>query len=265
MSGETEERTRKRRKKKKKSKFGYYLYAVVILLLTITNITLATLLLTHVQSIQVSGTENSQQSEIVSWIKEDPMTTNSLYTLFKFKTGSYTLPVYLEDVKVSLSAPWKVKVKVTEKQIIGCLIKDNSYIYFDEEGLVLQKTMEYKEGIPVIEGLDVENAEKYATLQVSNEKVFDYFVSVTKEIEKNELSPDRIVWEDDSMNLFFEQVCVQLGKSNFDEKVIQLPPILEKLEGKSGTLHLEHYTSDSTSISFEENVEENDEENTEDS
>ena len=118
--------------RKKKSKFGYYLYAVVILVLTITNITLATLLLTHVQSIEVSGTKYSQQSDIVSWVKEDPLTVNSIYTLMKFKTGSYKLPIYLEDVNVSLTAPWKVKVKVTEKEIIGCLAKDNSYIYFDE-------------------------------------------------------------------------------------------------------------------------------------
>lgn len=262
MQGETEERTRKRRKKKKKSKFGYYLYAVVILLLTITNITLATLLLTHVQSIQVTGTENSQKSEIVAWIEEDPLTTNSLYTFFKFKSGSYTLPVYLEDVKVTLTAPWKVKVQVTEKQIIGCLIDDSAYVYFDAEGLVLQKGTEYQEGIPLIEGLEIEEeATKFEKLQVANEKVFDYFVNVTKEIDKNELSPDRLVWEDDSMNLYFEQICVQLGKSNFDEKVIQLTPILEKLEGKSGTLHLEHYTSSSSSISFEENIEENIEEN----
>lgn len=256
MQGETEERKQKKRRKKKKSKFGYYLYAVVILLLTIINITLATLLLTHVQSIQVTGTKNSQQGEIVAWIEEDPLTTNSLYTFFKFKSGSYTLPVYLEDVRVSLSAPWKVKVKVTEKQVIGCLIHEDSYIYFDAEGLVLKKTTEYQEGVPLIEGLKIEKeATRYKKLQVANEKVFEYFVNVTKQIEKHELEPDRLVWEDDSMNLYFEQVCVQLGKSNFDDKVIQLPPILENLEGKSGTLHLEHYTSDSKNISFEENIE----------
>lgn len=245
----------KGKRRKKKSKFGYYLYAVVILLLTITNITLATLLLTHVQSMQVTGTEHSQQSDIISWVKEDPMTTNSLYTLFKFKTGSYTLPVYLDHVKVTLAAPWKVKVNVTEKTIIGCMIMENAYIYFDAEGLVLKKTTEYQEGVPLIEGLEIEKAVKYKKLDVANKKVFEYFVNVTEEIEKNKLNPDRLVWEEDSMNLYFEQICVRLGKSNFDEKVIQLTPILEKLEGKKGILHLEHYTSNSSNISFEENVE----------
>ena len=242
--------------RKKKSKFGYYLYAVVILVLTITNITLATLLLTHVQSIEVSGTKYSQQSDIVSWVKEDPLTVNSIYILMKFKTGSYKLPIYLEDVNVSLTAPWKVKVKVTEKEIIGCLAKDNSYIYFDEEGLVLQIAAEYNNEVPMIEGLEVKKPKKFKKLQVDNEKVFDCFVSVTKEIEKNELTPDRLVWEENGMNLHFEKVCVQLGKSNFGIKVLQLTALLDELEGKDGILHLEHYTSDSNNISFEKNIEE---------
>ena len=261
MQGETEGKKQKRRKKK--SKFWYYLYAVVILVLTITNITLATLLLTHVQSIQVTGTQNSEKSEIISWIKEDSLTSNSLYAWFKFQTGSYELPVYLEDVDVSLAAPWKLKVKVTEKQIVGCLLDDNAYVYFDAEGLVLQKTTEYKADIPLVEGLQVEEAKKYEVLQLENEKVLDYFVSVTKAIEKDEVNPDRVVWEEESMNLYFEQICVKLGKSNFSEKVIQLTAIFENLEGKKGTLHLEHYTSDSKYFSFEEDVEEKVEENTE--
>ena len=253
--------TGRKKKRKKKSKFGYYLYAVVILVLTITNITLATLLLTYVQGIQVTGTEYSQQSEIVTWIKEDFKTSNSLYTLYKYKRGLYTLPVYLEDVKVSLSAPWKVKVAVTEKKVVGCLIHDDSYVYFDEEGLVLRKSTKYEDGIPIIEGIEVEKAEQYKVLKANEKKIFERFVSLTKELEEYELTPDRFVWEEDSINLYFEQICVQLGKSNFDEKVMQLPPILEKLVGKSGTLHLEHYTAESKNISFEENIEENIEEN----
>lgn len=247
---------RKKRRRRKKSRFGYYLYAVTVLLLTIINITLAALLLTQVQGVEVQGTKYSRESDIVTWIEEDPLTANSLYTLWKFRFGSFALPVYLEDVNVSLTAPWKVKVKVQEKQIIGCILLDNSYVYFDAEGLVLRTENEYDSGIPLIEGLEVNEAELYEYLDVENQKVFSYIVKVTEEIEEANLSPDRLVWEDDSMNLYFEQICVKLGKSNFGEKILQLPPILSELEGKKGTLHLEHYTEDSTSISFEKSVEE---------
>lgn len=247
---------KKKKRRRKKSKFGYYLYAVTVLLLTITNITLAALLLTQVQGIEVKGTGYSQKSDIVAWIEEDPLTVNSLYTLWKFKFDHYTLPVYLEDVNVSLTAPWKVKVKVQEKQMIGCILLDNSYVYFDSEGLVLKKGSEYDTELPLIEGLTVKDAKLFEYLKVENKKVFSYIVKVTEEIAEADLSPDRLVWEDDSMNLYFEQICVRLGKSNFAEKILQLPPILTKLEGKHGTLQMEHYTEDSKNISFEKSDEE---------
>ena len=247
---------KKKKRRRKKSKFGYYLYAITILLLTIINITLAALLLTKVQGIEVKGTKYSQKSDIVAWIEEDPMTNNSLYTLWKFKLGHYTLPGYLEDVDVSLTAPWKVKVKVQEKQMIGCILVDNSYVYFDADGLVLKKGSEYDTGLPLIEGLTVKDAKLFEYLKVENRKVFSYIVKVTEEIAEADLSPDRLVWEDDSMNLYFERICVRLGKSNFSEKIQELPPILTKLEGKQGTLQMEHYTEDSKNISFEKSDEE---------
>lgn len=251
MQGDTEN---KRKRRKKKSKFGYYLYAIVILVLTVTNITLASLLLTYVQNIQVSGNQYSQKSEIVSWIKEDQFTFNSLYTLWKYKWGSYTLPVYLENIQVSLNKPWEVQVEVTEKQIIGCFFIDSQYIYFDAEGLVLNKSSQHEKNVPIIEGVQIEDAAQFEYLEVGNEKVFSYIVSITEEVQRNKLSPDRLVWEKESMNLYFENICVQLGKLNFDIKVAQLPEILPKLEGQSGVLHLEHYTGSGQNISFEKNT-----------
>ena len=247
---------KKKKRHKRKSKFGYYQYAVTVLLLTIINITLAALLLTQVQAIDVKGTQYSRESEIVDWIEEDPLTINSLYTLWKYKFGRYTLPVYLEDIDVSLTAPWKVKVTVQEKQMIGCALVENSYVYFDAEGLVLGTESEYNTESPLIEGLKIKEATLFEYLDVENEKVFSYIVNVTEEIEEANLSPDRLVWEDSSMNLYFNQICVKLGKSNFAEKILQLPPILSELEGKRGTLQMEHYTEDSTSISFEKSDEE---------
>lgn len=245
----------KKKRRKKKSKFGYYLYAVTVLLLTIINVTLAVLLLTQVQRIEVKGTKYSQKNDIIAWIEEDPLTINSLYTLGKFRMGHYTLPVYLEDMHVSLTAPWSVKVNVKEKQIIGCILLEGSYVYFDADGLVLKMGNEYDAEIPLVEGVQVKEAQTYEYLDVENQKVFSYIVNITNEIKETELSPDRLVWADDSMALYFEQVCVKLGKSNFTEKILQLPPILSELEEKQGTLHLEHYTKDTTSISFEKSDE----------
>ena len=254
MQGETEERPRKRRKKK--SKFGYYLYAVVVLLLTIANITLAFLLVTHIQNINVSGTVNSTEEEIESWLTEDPLTVNSVYTLLKYKTGSYELPAYLDEMKVSLKLPWEVQVDVKEKQIIACVKYKDSYAYIEKDGLVMKVTEELEEGVPCIEKVKVQGAKAFQTLKVKDEKIFTYIKNIIREIKRNEIAPNRIVWENDGISLYFEEVCVELGKSDYDVKIAQLPPILENLKGKSGVLRMSHYTETSGSISFEEFIEE---------
>lgn len=246
----------KLRKRKKKKGFGYYLYAVVILILTLANITLATLLLTHVQKIEVTGTKYSEKEKILEWFQEDPLTKNSLYAFWKMKTGSYTMPEYLERIELQFRAPWKIRLDVKEKQIVAGVKSDNSYIYIDKEGFVLVESSERMEEVPIVEGVSIKTAKQFETLKVKDEKIFSYMSSVIEEIEKNQLLPDRIIWEDDSMNLYFEEICVSLGKSDYDEKLVQLASILdlEQLKGKSGTLHLEHYNEMSTSISFEENL-----------
>ena len=251
MREDTEKKKKKQRRKK--SRFGYYLYAVVILILTITNITIATLLLTYVQRFRITGNVNSQKSEIENWIKEDAWTANSLYTYFKFKSGAYHLPDYLLGVEVSFDAPWAIHVAVEEKQVVGCLVNDNSYVYFDQDGFVLKKSVQYESDVPLIEGIQVEDTERYKYMKTEDEKIFSYIVSLIEEIGEHELEPDRVVWEEESMNLYFGEICVWLGKSNFEEKLVELPPILEQLEGNSGILHMEHYTAGTTSINFEKN------------
>jgi len=250
---ETEQQPKKRRKKKKR--FGYYLYAVTVFVLTLAIFIVATFLLTYVQNIKVSGTQYSREHQIVEWIKEDPYTFNSLYTVGKFKLGYYKLPSYLEGVSVGFASPWELRVKVQEKQIVGCILSENAYVYFSDDGTVLKKGSEIIDGIPIVEGLEVTNIALYEKLKIKDEKVFSYVVSISEEVKKNELQPDRLVWEDDSMNLYFDEVCVCLGKLNFDEKLVQVPPILKEAEGKKGTFHLEHYNEMSSWISFEEKEE----------
>ena len=247
---ELAEQPRKRRRKK--SRFGYYLYAFVMLILTIANIALATFLLTYVQSVDVKGTKYTQKSQILEWFQEDPYTKNSLYAVAKHKFAQPELLPFLESARVEWSAPWSLVINVQEKQIVGCILYEQSYVYFTEDGTVLLMGSEILEGIPIVEGLQVNQVELYEKLEFDSEKVFTYVINISEQIRKNDLKPDRLVWEEESMNLYFGEIRVCLGKINFGEKLVELPPILEQLDGKKGTLHLEHYSEMSTNISFVE-------------
>ena len=232
------------KRKKKKSRFGYYLYAFIVFILTIVIILVASFLLTYVQKIEVVGTEYCSEDKIIKCIEEDPYTMNSLYTYWKYKSGGFAFPETVEQVKIELKAPWALKVTVKEKKIVGCLFSGEQYVYFAKDRTVIWKDAEMLEGIPVVEGIEI-------TAINENEKLFSYVENVSKEVQKNKLYPDRIVWEEESMNLYFAGVKVQLGKTNFDDKLLQLPPILAELEGQNGVLHLEHFSDVSAGISFE--------------
>ena len=245
-----EEQPRRRRKKKKR--FGYYLYAVMILILTVANITIATFLLTYVQRIKVSGTKYSTDSQVVNWIKEDPLTMNSIYAVLKHKIGGREIPAYLESVKVGWNMPWGLQVQVEEKEVIGGVLTNNAYVYFAEDGTVMKKGSAISDEVFMVEGVKVKKGELYQKMELNDEKLFSYITSVLEELKRQELTPDRIIWEDDSMNVYFGDVRIQLGKLNYDEKILHIPPILEKLEGKKGVLHLEHYSEMNTNVSFNE-------------
>lgn len=257
MERERQKRTRKK-KKKKKSRIGYYLYAVVVMILTTAILLLSVLLLFHVQKIEVEGTKYSEEKQISDWIQEDPYTSNTIYAFCKFKMSAYEKPVYLERVDVGFSAPWILRIKVKEKEIAGGIAMEGGYVYFAKDNTVLVRGTELLEGIPVVEGVAAEQTELYQKLDYKeNPKVFFYIRELTKQLKKTELKPERILWDGESMNLYFQGVCVRLGKGSFDEKLIQIPPILEKLEGKTGVLKMEYYSETSTSISFREEVVEN--------
>ena len=55
---------------------------------------------------------------------------------------------------------------------------------------------------------------------------------------KWELSPEKIVFNGTEATLHFGTIAVNIGDENFDDRVAQITPILEKLQGKSGTVHL---------------------------
>ena len=66
--------------------------------------------------------------------------------------------------------------------------------------------------------------------------------------------PDRISCAEGDIRIYFGSVEVLLGDGGYEEKLQQVPPILEKLSElypeTAGTLHLENYDPGSESIPF---------------
>ena len=234
----------------KTNKKGHKIYALVVIILGLAIIAVSILLLFYVQKIEVTGNEYTKNQDIIDTVEEDKYAVNSLYVMWKYHFSNYKRPGSIESMKVGLKNPWTVKFTVKEKKIVGYVYDDEGYVYFDKEGTVVLKGSEFIEGTPCIEGIDVSNSEIYKPLKSGDKKLFESILEVTSLVKKFELTPDRIVCADDGIHLYFGQVCVSLGTKITTEKIAQISPILEKIAGQSGTLHLERYEKEGDSITF---------------
>lgn len=240
----------KRRKKRKKN--SHKLYAFVVLTLGIAIVVMSILLLFHVQVIEISGNEYVSSRDIVADIQKDKYAKNSLYLVGKDVLGKIEFPKAISKAKVRMKTPWKVKITVTEKKMIGYTIVGDEYIYFDEEGRVLEKSVVLREEIPYIKGISVSEATLYEKLPVKEKRLFRNISEALNALKKYKVKPEQIVCEDADITIHIGKVCVQLGSGNMELKISQIPPILKEVKDKEGILDLKHYTESSETISFKE-------------
>ncbi len=245
-----------RTKKEKRGRLGFL--GVLSIVLAVMIGIMSIYLLFHVQKFEVRGNEYSASTETVNWIKEDEWATNSIYLCLKFLFVEQELPPYATDIEVSMRAPWTVRVDVKERQPIAGVELPDKYVYFDAEGIVMSNVAIEYEGIPMVQGMEVTESVLYEPLPVEDEDIFQNILEVTKFLQLNELEPESIInSSSDDIELVFGTITVQVGDGNYEEKMLQIKPMLEKLEGQEGTLDLRSYSSTDTVTNFKKKTTEN--------
>ena len=244
---QAEERSQKGGKKKK----SHRLYAAVVLILAAAILVLGILILFYRQAIEVSGNDYCTEQEIVNIIQEDKYSINTIYVVVKYAAGYGEKLPCLESMKVGMKNPWTLKVTVKEKQIVGYVKEGKKYFYFDKNGMVVYESNVLRKGLPSITGVEVRNIQLYETLECDNAQIFEEILETSKEVKKSNLNPDKIVCEKNQIYLYIGKVRINLGNSVSSEQVAQIKPIMEKLGEKEGTLHLENYSEDRTTITFD--------------
>ena len=237
--------------KKKTKRKSHRLYAFVVLLLAAAILVLSVLVLFYVQQIKVEGNEYCTDQQIVDTVRSDKYSINTLYIAGKYAIGKGKSLPCLESIHVSLSAPWTLKVTVREKPIVGYLENKDNYAYFDKDGIVVSMSPTLIEGLPCIEGVSMKDIKLYSRLETDDSKIFEEILETSQEAVKQKISADRIVCRGDEIYLDIGKIYVNLGNQVSSDQIAQIPPILEKLGGQEGTLHLENYSESSDTITFD--------------
>lgn len=214
------------------------------------------IILFETKKIHVTGNQYSSSQEVQEWVQSDQYSSNTLYIMWKYNKDDIEQLPAVEKVRVKLKSPWEVTVQVTEKKFSGRVDFNGEFLYFDKDGIASLKSTEVIEGVPYIEGmeLDQEKVKLGKTLPVTDESVFEKISSVSALLNKAALTPDKISCSGSDLTLHFGVVRVQMGSGDYADKLAQAVAIVAKLSelypGQAGVLHLENYTSSDSSIRF---------------
>ena len=234
---------------KKKSNLKWIITGIVVFFLMFSVLLAAGIF--RVEKVEVTGNSYYTEKEISELVMGEHK--NSLYLVFLYNyLGGREIP-FVDNVEVSFVSPSHIRIRVYEKTIIGYVEYMGANLYFDKDGTVVESSGEIMSGVPCIKGLKFDTLTLYQPLAVKNKDIFDILLSVTKMMQKYELEPDAITLKNEGTEivLTFADVRINLGTGeNIDEKAARIQSLLPDLADKSGILHMEEYTNESTNISF---------------
>lgn len=247
---------RKKKRRRKRRILWRAILALFGIMAVLALLCYLTVILFETKKIDVTGSQYSSEQEIREWIQSDPNASNTLYILWKYNQEDIVQLPIIEKTRAKWKSPWEVTVQVTEKTFGGRIDFNGESLYFDKDGMACLKTADVIEGVPYIEGmeLDAEKVKLGDTLPVADKEIFENIHTITGLLKKAELTPDKISCDGNDLTLHFGGVRVQVGNGDYAEKVNQAVSILAKLQelypGQAGVLHLENYINTDSHIRF---------------
>lgn len=209
---------RKKIKKKKKKRRQRFVAAVIVLILMICFFVSD---LSKVKSIEVSGCQRLEESDII-----DNISIKSQSTFF-FNVSTSDLEkeiekmVFVQDAKVSKSLFGDIKITIKENEPATYCYIDNQLYVADEKGHIQkdseQKWLSYVQRTPQSMNFDLDNFKKFVKEYVKLPSVVQNQIS-SLIFEPDEKDPTKCRFELDDGKIFYvriENMAEQLTSQNY--------------------------------------------------
>jgi len=243
--GKNKSRKSNLRRKGRSKTVGFLITFCIVIFLS-----LAVTFVFKVKDIEYTGSQHYNNEELTKSIFNGKSPNALLYFVFQINSPS-TIP-FIQKYDVEIIWPNKMIVTIYEKPIIGYVSYMGCDMYFDKDGVIVESSTKTLSGVPQVTGLSFKSIVLNSKLEVSNALVFSEILELTKSFNKYELKVDKIYFDvNNEVTLYMGQIKVLLGNCDeLEDKLNKLKLISPGLEGKKGTLHLENYTTDTSSIIF---------------
>ena len=206
-----------------------------------------------VTQVDISGNEHYTDEEIKKLVMDGRYGNNSIYLYLKYNNKSVNDIPFIERMDVKILSPTHVKIEVYEKALAGFIEYLGHYLYFDRNGIIVETATKEIEGIPFVTGLHYDHVSLHEPLPVSDDMIFSRILTITQLLTKYNIPTDKIYFDAaEDITLYFGDARAFLGTDKYiDEKINELSLLLPKLQGYSGVLHMENYTGEGGSFTFE--------------
>jgi len=97
----------------------------------------------------------------------------------------------------------------------------------------------------------IKSGKLYKQIRTSNQTKFNEILEACAESQKYGIYPENVTVKQQQIYMKFGNVSACLGSQVSGEQIAQIKPILKKLGDKEGILHLETYSENNTTITFE--------------
>jgi len=206
-----------------------------------------------VQTVIVEGNVHYTDEAIAQLVTEGTFGNNSLYLSAKYKNLEIGDIPFVETINVEIESPDTIHVYVYEKTLAGFVEYLGKYVYFDKDGIVVEVSGVKTAGIPEVVGVKFDYIILHEKLPAKDSELFTKVLTLTKLMSKYKVDASQMYFTGNGETVLYkDDIVIKLGNDdNLDVKIMNLPAILEKLEGQKGTLKMENYDENTKRVSFE--------------
>ncbi len=205
-----------------------------------------------IEEIEVTGNKHYSAEQIKNFVLENGYINNTVLLMLKNKIHPVKEIPFVAKIEVEYMNVHKISITVYEKAMAGCVEYMNEYVYFDQDGYVLEISPDKLEDSPCIEGMSFASMELHEKLPIDDENRFRIILKLTQLIQKYEIPIESVRFtSDNEIVLAHEKIRIELGDgSNLEEQMVDLKQILAGISGKKGVLDMKDFDTASGTASF---------------
>lgn len=224
-------------KKKKKGILAGVIAGIFVLMLMILFTCF------RINEIEVTGNKHYTDEQIKDFVLENGYIDNTILLMLKNKIRPVEDVPFIAKLDVEYVNVHKITITVYEKAMAGCVEYMNSYVYFDQDGYVLEISQRKLEDAPCISGMSFDTMELHEKLPIDDEARFKTILTLTQLIQKYELIIDSIRFTtENEIVLQYKDIKIEVGDGSILERqLVDLGQILDGLKGKKGTLDMRDF------------------------